>query len=295
MKFSKGLAKLTLLFSFSVFGASFADAADRFYLYDGQSLEKVSQTRLNEQISQASVLLIGEQHDSHEHHRQQIRLLNTVGQLHSDAILGMEFFSYDQQPAMDRYLNKQATESEFLNEVAWAGIPFAEYKEQFWTPLRYNGWTFGINLPKFVARQISSLGLNAIDNAAASFLPPDPQLGNEAYFQRFSEAMQQHVPAKKIQHYFEAQSMWDDTMAWQTLDRWLHEKKFMTVIVGEFHVAYGGGLPARLKARSENLARSIKILTISQISDCEELKVHPVYGVRADYLLSSVDCESSQP
>lgn len=293
MKFSGGPASfLALLLSvFAAASSSLAFSDEPLFFYRGDTLDSVSILEFEAAVTAADFLLIGERHDSASHHRQQTQILRMAFQKHPFGALGMEFISYDQQSSLDRYLKAEITESEFLQEVSWSGIPFSEYRNQVQMPLEFGGWTFGINLPRSVARQISKLGLKNIEKSAADFLPPDPQLGNAAYFERFKAAMQGHVPAEKLQNYFEAQSMWDDTMAWQLASIFARDQRFTAVIVGEFHIAYGGGLPDRLQARSQ----AAGILTLSQISDCSELKRDPLHGPRADFLLSSVECRVSQP
>ena len=84
-------------------------------------------------------------------------------------------------------------------------------------------------------------------------------------------------------------------MAWQTLNYMQnHLDQVFVIVVGEFHVQYGGGLPDRLKERIEklNLSEKLTVKTISQIwteglTEDEiknELTPSEKYGPRADYL-----------
>ena len=78
-----------------------------------------------------------------------------------------------------------------------------------------------------------------------------------------------HVPDSKLDNYFQAQSTWDETMAWQSLEFMKnHIDQVFVIIVGEFHVQYGGGLPASLNRRIQlmGLADKINVKTISQIT-----------------------------
>ncbi len=78
-------------------------------------------------------------------------------------------------------------------------------------------------------------------------LPPIFERGGADYFQRFRAAMIGHVKEEKIERYFMAQSLWDDTMAWRVGQAHPEDSdQIFVVIVGEFHVEHGLGLPARL-------------------------------------------------
>jgi uncharacterized iron-regulated protein len=89
-------------------------------------------------------------------------------------------------------------------------------------------------------------------------------LGNERYFERFAGEARQHgdMTAQEVRKFFAAQSAWDDTMAWQASEYLkAHPDHVLAVIVGDFHAAYGGGLPDRLRSRGVT-----KIQVISQVN-----------------------------
>lgn len=78
-------------------------------------------------------------------------------------------------------------------------------------------------------------------------------------------------------------------MAWTATDYISsHPDSVLVIIVGEFHVQFGGGLKDRLKAR---LPR-VQVLTFSQIITTDltdeqvaaEIQPSIKYGPRADYL-----------
>ncbi|MEZ4871017.1 MAG: ChaN family lipoprotein [Bdellovibrionales bacterium] len=122
------------------------------------------------------------------------------------------------------------------------------------------------------------------------WMPPNFTLGNALYKQRFEDVMKDHVPPEKLDNYFASQSVWDETMAWRVSEFIKnHDQHVFVIIVGDFHAAYFGGLPDRLKARGvENL------IVLSQVdsrhSDQKEFEElidpHPEYGPRADFILS---------
>lgn len=276
------------LFSFILFFGIYCHADMRFY--EGSSLSLLTESQVRDRIAEADALIFGEQHDSSTHHQQQVEILKWVAEIHGAYNLGMEFISYDQQDALDRFLNKTITEPEFLSEVNWQGIAFSEYRQQVLSPLAVNGWTYGINLPRWVAREISSLGLENITAKANALLPPNKELGTDTYFERFRETMKGHVPEASLLRYFQAQSMWDDTMAWKAAEL-IQNQQFLAIIVGEFHSAFGDGLPYRIQQRSQG----VNLLNISQLSSCDEITHSKNLGTRADIILINMECKGIGP
>lgn len=118
-------------------------------------------------------------------------------------------------------------------------------------------------------------------------MPPAFELGRASYKERFLNAAGAHC--RVPDNCFAAQSAWDDTMAWQAV-RFVEQypDHVLVVIVGEFHVQYGGGTPDRIRARKP----SADILTLSQIwaeglskeEIAAELMPSVTEGPRADFI-----------
>jgi uncharacterized iron-regulated protein len=88
-------------------------------------------------------------------------------------------------------------------------------------------------------------------------------------------------------NYFAAQSIWDDTMAWRAVEFLkLHPEQTLFIIVGEFHVQYGGGLPDRLRARGLKNVISLSLVNVDGMSaDEEKVATEPTAdGPRADFI-----------
>ena len=124
-------------------------------------------------------------------------------------------------------------------------------------------------------------------------MPPDFQLGRDSYKTRFADQMGGHT-APNIDNFFAAQSSWDDTMAWQSVEFFKkHPDQVLVIVVGEFHVQYGGGLPDRLKARLTAAGIDSSLITVSQImtygmspDDIQQsMQPSATEGPRADFIL----------
>lgn len=106
------------------------------------------------------------------------------------------------------------------------------------------------------------------------------------------------MPPKLIEGCFLSQSVWDDTMAYTSVEYMnSYSEAVLVIIAGDFHVAYNGGLPDRLEKRGIT-----KLITISQVnfynlkrSERKALiQPHADWGIRADYIWISNEKQDNQ-
>lgn len=241
-------------------------------------------------VRPGTVVLLGEEHDTPVHQNYQMRVLEQLRRQGLKVSVGMEFFEYPQQGFVDAYRTGAMGESDFLKEIKWSG-DFNFYRSQVLFPLGENAKTLALNLPRSIARQIAKGGILSLTKEQKEKLPPLLDRGNEAYFRRFLKAAGSHLPTPEAaENYFMAQSAWDDTMAWQAKEFLArYSDQVLVVIVGEFHVQYGGGLPDRLKVWGvpEQNIKTISLVNVSGLTPSErEQAILPSTedGPRADFL-----------
>jgi len=132
--------------------------------------------------------------------------------------------------------------------------------------------------------------LAGLSDEERSWLPPNFQLGNDLYFERFATAVREHGDLQEdvVRNFFAAQSAWDDTMAWQARDFLIaNPDQVLVIIVGDFHASYGGGLPDRLRARGVTSVLVISQVNAFGLSDEEIqslIRPDPRHGMRADFV-----------
>ncbi len=200
------------------------------------------------QVRPGQIVLIGEEHYSLVHQNYQMRVLQQLRMQGLRVSVGMEFFEYPHQPHVDAFQLGMMNESDFLKSIRWSG-DFNFYRDQVMFPVSENSKTLALNLPRAISGQIAKGGLASLTPEQAAKLPPRLERGNQAYFRRFLKAVGGHLPTKEAEeNYFMAQSAWDETMAWKA-SQFLtsHPDQVLVILVGEFHVQYGGGLPDRLQ------------------------------------------------
>ncbi len=258
-------------------------------LYSSETQASVVLDDALSRVKPGSVVIIGENHGLKTHQTQQLAILQILSYLGLKVSVGMEFFAYPDQGLVNRYRSGSLDEEEFLKKISWGSLDFSYYRDQVNFPERINGSrTVALNSPRSLTGKIAKNGMESLTPEELGLLPPDFSVGRESYKTRFLENVPHQMPAADLDRLFTAQSVWDDTMAWKAkefLDK--HPKQVLVIIVGEFHVQYGGGLPNRLKARGIS-----SVLTFSQVDTrtfndedlAQLIAPSPRDGVRADYL-----------
>lgn len=260
-------------------------------IYKGDTSKEQSLDEVLDQVTPGSVVVVSEYHGFAAHHEHQVQVIEGLIARGFVVNVGMEFIDYTQQPLLDKYLDGQLEEQDFLKQVRWGAIDYNYYKRQILAPLRSGGRTFGLNAPRSLSGKVARSGIGSLKPADRALLPPNFTIGNDKYFDRFKSVMGGHIAPEKLERYFTAQSLWDDTSAWQVMnimkDR---QDEVLVIIFGDFHNAYYGGLPDRIGKRGHS-----NIVTVSQVDIAETTPVerreliapHIKYGPRADYVWTS--------
>ncbi|MGZ3723831.1 MAG: ChaN family lipoprotein [Bdellovibrionales bacterium] len=287
---------IALLFALLCQASATTWQAQNEAIWDVNAHRFISLAEFNAQAG--DILVFGEEHavkgnqndsETYIHHDNQLRLIQQLKTAGGPSVsVGMEFLIYTFQDLVNQFLGGILPEADFLKQVNWGSNPFAFYRRQILAPAGTSGKTVALNIPSDVADQIAKGGKDSLDARQLALTPAFWERGNDSYFERFSEVMKDHAPPDAIDRYFWAQSLWDDTMAWKALQhRAQNPDDILVIIVGSFHVEFGGGLPFELK---KNGATRVK--TILQIS-AEDwtpstlkslVEPDPKYGNAADYL-----------
>jgi len=259
-------------------------------IFDGRTGRPVSLEQVAQAVRAGDILIIGEEHDDAAHHANQLLVLEALKARSLRVSVGLEFLAYPDQIWVDWYVRGEISEPEFVRAVRWGGAPFAWYRPLILFPRGAGGDTVALNAPDALTRAIAQQGLDALSDEERGLLPPGFALGSALYFERFAQAVQQHgrLSEEAVRNFFAAQSVWDDTMAWRAVSYLAaHPDQVLVIIVGDFHAAYGGGLPDRLRARGATGVYTISQIGVGDLSDTEAqglLTPDARYGVRADFI-----------
>ena len=239
------------------------------------------------QISSKDLLFVGEVHDNPEHHLIQLQILQALVDASVPLTLGMEFFQEKQQDSLDRYLEREVGEEEFLKEVSWQqdwGFDYHLYR-----PLilfaRQNGFrVLALNAPHEIVKKVARQGLIALDSHERSQIAQDIDLTHEAHRAYARAAYDQHAHGdlKNFESFYEAQCVWDETMADNLASYLKGRKEPVVVFTGNGHIAYRFGVPDRTLWRHPVSIATMLLMPLSKDIFLEK--------EIADYLWFTSDC-----
>lgn len=257
-------------------------------LFDGATQAPATLENLLERVRPGSIVVLGENHGLAAHRDQHLEILRGLRSRGLKVSVGLEFVNYTDQGALERFRTGELSEDQFLKAVGWGGIGFEYYRPQLLFPdLAAGEKSLGLNVPRAVTSKISRGGLASLSAEERALLPGDFRLGRDSYRNRFMLVAGEHCPVPE--NCFAAQSAWDDTMAWRAVDfAGRHPDQVLVIVVGEFHVQFGGGLPDRIRARLPG----VSVVTLSQIwaegmldeELPEQMEPSVTEGPRADFV-----------
>ena len=243
----------------------------------------------------AQVVLLGETHDSADHHRWELQTVAALAGLHPKMVLGFEMFPRRVQPALDRWVAGELSEAQFLKASDWSQV--WGYDPAFYLPLfhfaRLNHVPMlALNVEHSFSHAVGAKGLAAVPTQQREGVS-DPAPASEAYLARLFDTYSHHpekgtsTPARTdpaFQHFVEAQLVWDRAMAQALADAAARNPDALVVgIMGSQHVAHGDGVPHQLA--SLGVKRVVSLLAWSADADCSDFSAdlaNAVFGLPAE-------------
>ena len=201
---------------------------------------------LRSALNRADVIYVGEIHDQPADHKAEASLIKVLARRKIPFAVGWEMFDRSQQPALDAWQRGELTRAQLFQKTGFG---------RAWAV--YSPW-YGRMLDETRRLGIRNLALNArpalvhkvgqgipLTSAETRELP----LGfstDEAAFRHFTRMMGTHpgMAPDSLRRFFDAQSLWDETMASVILD--FHGREPQTklvVLTGRGHVEGGYGIP----------------------------------------------------
>lgn len=214
---------------------------------------------LTRSLTQSQVIYLGETHDSEQDHQIQLEILQALQVRNPKLILAMEMFQRPYQSLLDRYLKRELSEAELIDRTEYRarwGFPWKLYRNILRFSQLKNIPVVALNTPTEVTRKVSRTGLESLTLADRRFIPPlsEIQIGPVWYRDRiqqiYTEMHQGTGNSDGLTRFFQAQVLWDETMA----DRIAHAVQEypdhqIVVVVGQGHLLYGDGIPDRVMRR----------------------------------------------
>ncbi|MBN2123990.1 MAG: ChaN family lipoprotein [Deltaproteobacteria bacterium] len=205
-------------------------------------------------IASRDVVFVGEVHDNPEHHLLQIQVLQALAETSGPLAIAMEVFPKPLQPLLDRYVQGEIEEDEFLKEIDWERIWGYDY--HLYRPLMQLARSEGIrvlaiNAPVEIVRKVARTGLEGLAPAEREQLAEKIDLNNRAHRGYLRKVYEQHIHGEltDFDFFYQAQCVWEDTMASNIAEYWREHGGRVVVFIGNGHIVNGFGVPDRTTGR----------------------------------------------
>lgn len=217
-------------------------------------------------LAQQQVVLLGESHESAEHHRWQLQTAAGLLALRPNLVLGFEMFPRRVQPALDRWVAGELTEEDFLAQADWArvwGVEPSLYLPLFHFARMNRIPVIALNVERSLVSRVNAEGWAAIGPGDREGVT-DPAAATREYLLVLHNAFLAHAPGASGQpraapteaeltepafrRFVESQLVWDRAMAQRLAERARDATAPLVVgILGSGHVGGGHGVPRQLR------------------------------------------------
>lgn len=236
------------------FIADDSQAHHRSQILDLASGEAVSFSELIDRLESFDVIFVGEVHTNAEHHLIQAQILQSLITRDPNLWIGVEYFPRDQQSLLDGYLSGKIEEDAFLETIQWRktwGYPYHLYRPLFLAAKREGAPVLALNAPRDIVRKVAREGLTSLDESERSRIAREMDLNHDAHRAYVKEVYERHGHGnlKAFEWFYEAQTVWDETMAETIAESIRKHGKKMIVFLGNGHIMNKFGVPDRTQKR----------------------------------------------
>jgi uncharacterized iron-regulated protein len=247
----------------------------------------ISFDQLIDQVGARRLIFIGEVHNNPEHHLIQVQILQALMSQYAPLTLAMEFFNKTQQPVLDHYMDGSTTETVFLKDVGWDKN--WAYAYHFYRPLLLMTKEKGrkilaINAPNTIVKKVARSGLSSLDPSERNQLASHINLENESHRSYVRKIYEKHThkDLKRFDFFYQAQCVWEDTMA-ENIAKYLSKnKEKLVVLAGNGHIINNDGIPNRTLSRIKTPMATILLQPLTGHLNIERKM--------ADYIWLTGDC-----
>jgi uncharacterized iron-regulated protein len=213
------------------------------------------QLGLLQKIQTANIIYLGETHDSPADHQAQLAIVQALHRKNPSMAIALEMFQRPYQV----YLSGALSEEDLLTQTEYRKrwgfdwnfyapiVRFARAKDM---PL------VAINAPTEITRKVARFGLDALEGEDFKWIPPRTEIdtSSASYRKRLLETYESFHQGKGnsdgFERFFQAQVLWDETMAEAIAQFWLkNPNRKIVVLVGQGHLLFGDGIPSRVARR----------------------------------------------
>lgn len=202
------------------------------------------------------IVYVGEYHDQYAHHLVQLQVLKGLYQKGPKIAVGMEMFQRQFQKVLDDYIAGATDEREFLKKSEYFkrwGYDYSLYKPVLDFARTQKIPIIALNQRTEIINKVSKSGMESLTDEEKKEVPRQMDFSDEEYRDRLKDTFNRHKGSgeKNFDFFYQAQILWDETMALSVDEFLKKEPDFrMVVFAGSGHLAYGSGIPKRAFRRN---------------------------------------------
>lgn len=205
-------------------------------------------------VADRPVVLLGERHDSPEHHRWQLQVLSSLLVNPEPLVIALEMFPRSAQPILDRWVNGELGEKEFFRLSGWSR--FWRFDPDLYAPLfhfaRMNRVPMvAMNLEAGLSRKVSQKGFDGVPELVDEGItrPAPAPVQYRDFLRSVHQLHGNKSDEESFQRFVESQLTWDRAMA-QAILAVLQTRPGNRVVgvLGSGHVINGWGVAHQLGA-----------------------------------------------
>lgn len=222
---------------------------------DGQLL--IGFEALLERLDGKRIIYVGETHNEMDHHEVQLEILRGLYGRDPRLVIGMEMFERPFQGVLDRWTDGAIDQKTFLRESEWFSrwkFDFSYYEKILSFARENKIKILALNASRELVEKVGDFGINALSRGEKALIAPidtsDPR--HRRYIRKVFEAHEK-TSGGGFERFYEAQCVWDDTMAETVSDFVMSrdgEDKRIVVFSGSGHIVYKFGIPERALRRT---------------------------------------------
>ena len=254
--------------------------------------EPISFEEMLESLTKARIVYIGEVHTLRRHHRFQLCVIKALYQEDVPLAIGLEMLPFESQRYLDAWIDGKLSKKEFLNLINWQktwGIDFGLYKPIFDFAREKKIKLLALNVPRYLVKKVARKGLSGLTDDEKDMLPPvTPSSEEHRRYLALSLSRHKMLQGEFEQYAYEAQDLWDSTMAHHVIKYLKSDEgkdKMVVVLAGSGHMGYGYGIPERV---SNALSFPYRIIMPTASGDVKfkkewEKHIEPVEWTHEDF------------
>jgi len=223
---------------------------------DPTSGQVLTTAALLPRLADKRVILLGEVHDSVEHHALQLQTLAALAAQRDEVVVGFEMLPRSAQSGLDRWVAGDLDETAFLEAVAWRSN--WSLAPELYLPLfrfaRLNRFpAVALNVDRSLVTRVGEIGWQALPADERAGLG-DPAAPSDAYAEWLADVYRDHADDRSapidptaLQRFIDAQLLWDRAFAEGIAGALRqHPNALVAGIIGGGHVQHRWGVPHQL-------------------------------------------------